>query len=444
MLTTKHPSREALARCLTGAMEPDELPHLVAHMLDLCPKCRGVRNGLTTLARDFGHWDVAVALTEEPAALALYSRIEHLAFPDQLAAVTADEDFHTWGVCRLLQQRSRDLATTSPGAAARLAQLALAVSASLGDAYDPSWTRGMRALCLASLGDARRTRGELEAASDDFAQALHLLAVGVGNPAAEADVRLLAGLCERDRHQLPSAQRLFEEAATLYTSSDPDVADHHLAAVSRAHRAWCQYHQGAVREAQALLAEALPGLDPARDRQALLDVHQGRIWSALALGCPGAAALLPPACELAAEAADQVASARLRRAAARVARVEEKPGPAEQALREAIGVFLEIDQGIEAALAFFDLADLFIACDAAERVAPLADHLLPVFSDDSLNRIQIISLLLFQQACAQDGKLTHEFIVQLARVLEENRRPNLSWWSGFETFLSPTSREARP
>jgi hypothetical protein len=444
MLGLSHPSPEALARLVTGTAEPDELRQvLLPHLLDLCPKCRGVRNGLTTLARDFGHWDVSVALAEEPAALALYSRIEHLAFPDQLAAVTAGEDFHTWGVCRLLQQRSRDQATSSPRTATRLAQLAIAVSASLGEAYDPAWTRGMRALCLASLGDARRARGELEAASDNFAQAQHLVGAGIGNQGVEAEVLLLAGLCERDRHELPAAERLFGDAATLYTSPDPDVADLHLAAVSRAHHGWCRYHQGAVREAQVLLAEALPRLDPARDRQTLLDVHQGRIWAALALGCPDVAALLSPACELAAEAADQVAGARLRRAAARLARVEGKPGPAEQALREAIGAFLAIDEGIDAALAFFDLADLFV-CDAAATVASLADDLLPVFSDASLNRIQIVSLLLFQQACAQEGKLTHELIVQLARVLEQNRRPSLSWWSGFDTLLTPSSEEARP
>ncbi len=296
-----HPSRQTLARALSGTAEADEVRlSLLTHLIACCADCRRVVEELAELAHEYGHWDIAEAIAEWREAPRLWRRLSALAPAEQLAAVEADDDFWTWGLCRLLQLRSADAGAArppQPATAAHLAALALRIAGNLGESYDLTWVRGLRALCLACLGNAHRLLGELHAAADAMATARHLLDAGVGNVAFEAEVLLVAGLVARDRRRLVEALGHLAAARAVLAPPDAALADPGLLAAVLAQQAWCRHHQGEPDAATDLLAEAAafagwaePAAAASEAASALRwEIGLGQVWCALAAGDPGAA-----------------------------------------------------------------------------------------------------------------------------------------------------------
>ncbi len=188
------------------------------------------------------HWNWTIALSEWEKAGRLWQGIAGLSYCEQLRAVSEDRELWTWGVCRLLQRfslgeggqsglagRNDDAGgdgdagggghgwvEAKPVTAGRLANLARQVARRLSDAYDPVWVRGLQAVCLASLGNARRADGEMEAAADAFAAAREAVGAGVGSAAFEAEAMALEALLERDRWRLEEAVALCRRALAVY------------------------------------------------------------------------------------------------------------------------------------------------------------------------------------------------------------------------------------
>jgi tetratricopeptide (TPR) repeat protein len=462
----RHLPLATMARLRSGRLDIEEIRGLVLpHLASRCEGCRAVDEQLGRLRREVGHWDDVVAVTEAGAAPDLWRRLEPLPYLDQLGAIEADETLHTWALCRYLQRRSREAARERPRSAAQLANLALALSAHLGGAYDPDWVRDLRALCFACLGNARRALGELHGAADAFDAAALLRLGSPGHSALEAEGLALEALLRRDQHRLGEAIALLDRAYAIYSGArpgvaDPEAADRHLAGEVLAHKAWCLYHLGRIEPALALLGEARRLVDEARDPRLAFAIGHGQIWCAIALGgfddaevlLPAARDLLERAAGAARPAAEQPAAAEqlgggveslwLRRAEARLDVALGETGAAEQALREVAGELLELDRGVDAALAFLDLAALYLRQNAAEALRRLGPEILPVFSSPEVHRPQIYALLLVQNAC-EGGRLTPELARQLAAMLERERRPSLDWWSGWGTVLREAS-DAQP
>jgi hypothetical protein len=466
----RHLSRETLARLLSGQAAPEEIRRdLLPHIRCRCPQCRDALDDLRRLGRLFGHWDVRHAELEWAEAHELVRRLDALPQRDRLRAVELEE-YHTWGVCRLLQVTSRDLAHLQPERAARLAYMAVRVSRQLGAAYDPPWVRGLQALCLAALGNARRHLGELAAAGDalDGARAL-LLGAGVGSPAFEAEVMLLEGLLQRDRHRLPEALQCFEGAFAVYAGTDAEAADSHQAGRALAQQAWCHYHASQPDRALELLAEASGRIDSGSDPRLAAQVAHGRVWSALLAGSLDTAqALVPPAVELADRACEAAIRLRLARAEARIAVARGQMRAAEEDLRRLVRGFLELDEGIDATLAIFDLSDLLVRGNDAEAVHDLASEILPAFGARDLGRTDFAALHLFQKACEANlfvsdpwscvtdaaprlgeiglpsHRLTPGLIRELAKMIEAHRRPSLDWWSGWGAQLTRETTNDEP
>jgi tetratricopeptide (TPR) repeat protein len=459
----RHLPLATMARLRSGRLDIEEIRGLVLpHLASRCEGCREVDEQLARLRREVGHWDDVVAVTEAGAVPDLWRRLEPLPYLDQLGAVEADETLQTWALCRYLQRRSREAARERPRSAAQLANLALALSAHLGEAYDPDWVRDLRALCFACLGNARRALGELHGATDAFDAAALLRPGSPGHSALEAESLVLEALLRRDQHRLGEAIALLDRAYAIYSGArpgvaDPEAADRHLAGEALAHQAWCLYHLGRIEPALARLEEARHLVDEARDPRLAFAIRHGQIWGAIALGRFGDAELLLPAAhgllERSAATARRGATAPpasaerpgggveslwLRRAEARLDLALGETGPAEQALREVAGELLELDRGVDAALAFLDLAALYLQQSAAEALRRLAPEILPVFSSPEVHRPQIYALLLVQHAC-EDQRLTPELARQLAAMLERERRPSLDWWSGSGTVLPEAS-----
>jgi tetratricopeptide (TPR) repeat protein len=432
---------QSLAKLMTTAGASEEVDELMQLLLELSPPTKRSYVKLQQLSREFLHWDFTIVLEETRQAPALLRRLEALPYLEQLRSAAADERMHTWGLCRLLQRRSGELARERPENAAQLANLAGVISYHLDPAYDPDWIRDLQALSFAYLGNARRVLGELHAAGDAFDAAQRHRLAGTHYPSVEAEVLALEGLLHRDQRRLAQAAAIFERvhalrASTDWQGTDPDVADPRRAGEALVHQAWCVYHRGQTEPAMTLLEQAQPLLDPRRQPRLLLALACGRIWGAIRLGrFEDARARLAPATQLAVHHGDDADRLRLRRAAARIAAALGERESATAALRQVADELLDAGLGIDAALAWVDLVVLACSPEGSDEAPPeatekLGSEILSVFSAREIGRDAFVQLLLLQQACATH-RITRGLAEDLASRLEILRRPLLDCWSGF-------------
>jgi tetratricopeptide (TPR) repeat protein len=438
----RHLSIETMTHLMAAAAaaEPNELAAF-HHLLDVCCTCRQVYEQLEARGRELIHWDLVRVLPEADAAPGLWARIEELPFRRQLEAVRTEPCFHAWGFALHLVRLSAIAVTEQPEQAARLANLALTATDALDLSYDEDWIADLEALGHAQLADARREMGELAGANDAIHLALWRWMDGTEGAAIEAEVLTREALLRRDEKRLEEAARLLARVHEIATEPNPteEVAyDPHRGGMALVHRAWCLYHMGLPGEALATLERAAALLVAGRDPG--LALRAGRAHCLLRLGRLEDAAIgLDEADESARLHGDGAVQLRVTLARARIAK---EPAEAEAMLRAAAQGFLELDLGLDAALAFLDLADHLLQKADLTAIPPLAAELLPAFSSPEIRRDEFATLLLFQSACeeCQAGRLTSGLITQLAALLERGRRPSLAWWSIRGTELSEAPR----
>jgi tetratricopeptide (TPR) repeat protein len=422
-----------LVNLLAAPRDSDEGVAL-RHVLALCPDCRCRCERLRDEARELRHWNLAAVLPEAEQAPGLWARIEALAYQRQLSLVGADESFQTWGFCRFLEQLSGSMAAGEPQRAAQLANLALVVADALGPAYDEDWIEDLAALALAHLGDARRELGELRGSNDAFDLARRRWARGTESPSVEAEILAREALLRRDEHRLEEAIGLFGRVHEICSEKDDteeDALDLRQAGAARVQQAWCHYHLGRADEALARLAEAESLLDGDRDAGLLLALRCGQVHSFLRLGClEEAAAAVIDATQRARALGATAVRLRLRLAEARLTDV----ASAERKLWGVARAFLRLDRGVDAALAFMELAARFVREGALEKLPRLASELFPVWSSPEIGRVENAGLLVLQNACGEQ-RVTAELVRSVASLLEGERRPSLDWWSTWGTVL---------
>jgi hypothetical protein len=212
-----HPSIETLAKLLAGDLSHEDLLALVIpHLVEQCPGCRERYEEILGLQTELGHWDERVVVMEGRQAPDLLAKLAGLPIDRQLALVTDDESFHTWGLCQLLLARSLEASSDDPGRALDCAELAVEISQHLGEAYDPNWVLDLRARAWAVFGNAQRALGELRSANTAFREAEALLGRSMtGNDLVRAEVlRLKAGL-RRAQGRSEEAAALEEQARSL-------------------------------------------------------------------------------------------------------------------------------------------------------------------------------------------------------------------------------------
>jgi tetratricopeptide (TPR) repeat protein len=444
-----------VATLLEQANGADDVPAAVAELEALSPAWRRGIRALRQLSRVYRHPDYELVLVEARAAPALARRLAELPYPRQLRAVETEERYHTWGLCRLLQLRSAELAASDPAGAARLAALAIRIPRHLVERrYDADFVEDLLALSWCYLGNAWRELGELHAAGDAMDLAEGLRRRGGGYLDVEAEALVLHALLHRDRHggtaELREAVAVLDRVEAIYSSapaevaSEPDLYDPERHAEARVHRGWCLYHLGKVEAAAAVLAAALELLVEERQPRLRLAARCGLLWCSLALGKPDAEQRLAAARELAERAGDEADRLRLFRARARIDLGLGERGPAEQVLRATATRLVEIDLEYDAALTYLDLAALYVGAGELEAVRKLANEVLPVFSSREVHREAMAALLLYQQASWED-RLAPELLVQLAALLERERRPSLAWWAAANSLPAMGSmRPTRP
>jgi hypothetical protein len=213
------------------------------------------------------------------------------------------------------------------------------------------------------------------------------------------------------------------------------ILDPERAARATLHKAWCDYHLSRIGEARDLLDRIAELLNPRRHPRLALASRCGLAWCAIALAAPDADRRLAAAIQLADRLGDEADRLRLRRAEAHIDLMAGERGPAEEMLRATAAGLLQLNLGVDAALAFLDLGALYLREGASEAVfRQLAADILPVFAAPEVGREAMVHLLWFQQAC-ETGSLTPGIVAGVSRGVEKSRRPSLDWWSAAGTAL---------
>jgi tetratricopeptide (TPR) repeat protein len=419
LVKESHLSVETLARWMAGDLPHEDLVRDVfSHFLALCPVCREKFEEIQRLQRDLEHWDERVVVFESQQAPELFDRLRQVPFDQQLGLVRDDEGFQTWGLCQLLLKESLEAAFEEPGQAVNLAELAVQISKSLDDAYDPHCVLDLRAKACAYLGNARRVLGELRSAETAFREAEGFLAASMtGNPLAEAEVLYLKASLRREQRRFPEALRLLDQAVDLYQVAE----DAHRQGRTLIKKAKVLEESGDLDGAIDLLPKALELLDTAREPRLLLYGKHNFIGCLTAAGRhQEAQQLLPEMRRLSEQCAKPLDLLRLQWIEAGIALGLGQLDQAEAQYRELQQQFFERRMGYDAALVSLDLAVLYAQQGRNAELKHLAVEIMPVFESRDVHREALAALLMFQHA-VEEERLTVNLAHHLAALLKRER-----------------------
>lgn len=415
-----HLDLEVMAKWLSGTLEQDDVLRLVVpHLLAQCPVCRDRHEEILRIQQEVGHWDPEISVIEGKQAGDLWSGLSELTYPEQIRQIEADEELHTWGLCQLLLQKSREATFSDPAKGVELANLALRIVRHLGKAYDPNWVMDLRARCFAYLGNARRVLGELRSADDAFVKAESCLARSMsGNVEVQVEILDLKSSLRRAQRRLDEALDLLDQALVLYRKSGAVYG----IGKSLLQKAKVLEESGALDEAINLLHEFSTEVDPTHEPQ-LAAYARFNLLSCLAWAerFTEAEELLPEIQAAFHDAAQSLDLIRLHWIEGLIHLGLGRRGPAEAAFREVQREFLGRGMGYDAALVSLDLARLYAQEGCADDLKRLAAELMPIFESRDVHREAIVTLLMFQRACEEE-RLTVQLVQQFAAHLRRERR----------------------
>jgi tetratricopeptide (TPR) repeat protein len=440
-----HPTAQLLARIRSGCCEPERIEReLLPHLLRLCPACKAADDELQRLRLALGHDERARESLEGPEAQRLFAQLVELPHDRLLAAADGDPTFRSWGLCRLLQRIvvcAMDF-RPRPEVLIRLARAGLRIARQLETVCDRRSVCDLRAVGYACLGRARCTMGELHAAEDAFDVARTLRARGTAAPWAEAEVLALEARLRCGQHRLAEAVALLERVLAILADWPGLQPADQLAL-----KAWCVYHLGDVAAAETILEEAKGRCDETRQPELALDVGHGLVWCAIVLGrFDDAAASLPKAVELARRLGNRRMVLLLLKAAGHIARAQGNKRAAAERLRQAAEELAEMGFGVDAMLAWCELAAVYLEQGARDAVRRLSGDVGTLLLSPQLRGPHIGQLVCFQHACCSD-ELTGELVSECARAFEQARSASLAWWSAWRTVLTveePAASRQKP
>jgi tetratricopeptide (TPR) repeat protein len=423
-LEDAHLPLETLAKWLSGTLEHDDVLRLVLpHFLANCPVCRERHGEILQIQKAVGHWDPEIAVTEGRQAPELWARLADRPYAEQLRQVEEDEDLHTWGLCQLLLEKSREATFSDPARGVDLANLALRVVRHLGAAYDPNWVMDLQGRCFAYLGNARRVLGELRSSEDAFNKAdACLLQSSSGNAEVWAEILDLKSSLRRAQRRLGEALSLADEALLAYR----DIGDAHGSAKALLQQAKVLEEMDDPAGAIELLRGAIDEIDSSKYPRLVFFARCNLLACLVIAGSFGQAEqLLPELKGTFSDNAQPLDLVRLQWIEGNIHLGLGRLGPAEAAFREVQREFLERQMGFDAALVSLDLARLFAQEGCTEDLKRLAAELMPIFQSRDVDREAIVTLLMFQRACEEE-RLTVDLVRQVSAHLRRERRGNES------------------
>lgn len=416
----EHPTLETMARWLAGRLEHETvLREIAPHLQAQCPVCREQYEQILRLTREAGHSDEEVGVVEWREAPELLARLEELAFPERVRHAEEDDAFHTWGLCQLLLQRSREVVSESPKTAHERSELAVIVSRHLSPAYDPSWILDLRARAHAHVGNALRVLGELVSAESAFRKAEACLEQSrTGNVWIEAEIQGMKASLRIDQRRFDEALDLLDRARDRYRQEN----DFHGLAKVVLKRAKLLREKGDLEQAIDLLQSTDEISRSEEPRLHALARYNLLAFLVLADRFHEGLELIPEVQDLFRETAGPLDRVRLRWTEGNLAFGLGRLDEAEAAYREVQRDLLEHGVLYSVALVSLDLALLLSRQGRTEELKLLAAELMEIFSAQEVHREATAALVLFQRACDEE-RVTAELISRLAALLRRKNQP---------------------
>ncbi len=415
-----HLSLETLARWLAGELEHDEVLRDVApHLVASCAVCGRLRGEIRRLQDESGHWNEVVAVLETREAPALAAQLEGRSQEERMRLASEDQSLHTWGLCQYFLRTSREAVFQDPAQAVDWVRLAVRLSDHLGESYHPDWIRDLRARAYAELGNAYRVLGELKGAEHAFICAEECLeASGTGDLSLRAAVLGLKASLRLDQRRFEETPGLLDRSLSLFR----EAKDTRGAAKALLKKARLLYVQEDFQQAISLLRQSEPEIEQAGDVRLSACARQNLVtYLTLAGRHEEAHQLLPEVRALFRDIAEPLDWIKLRWVEASIIQGLGRPAEAEALYREVRSAFLSLEKGYDAALVSLDLAALLAEQGRTSELKPLAAEIVAAFGIRGVDREALASLLLFQQACAEES-VTLEMIRRLAAELRKSRQ----------------------
>ena len=426
-------------QALAGEIGPWELIRsLLRHLVEVCPQCQ---RRWAQQAKGTGGPDAELARLEYAAAFRSVleqlparcldldrERAEAPALIEELCGLKNEEEqirrmeeeprFHTWGLCDLLIEESRQAAFEDPAIAQLFARLALALVERLDPwRYGAGFLEDVRGLGWAFFANGLRVASDLRGADDAMERAKQAIGRGAGDPLVVAQVLTLEASLRRGQRRFEEARDLLDEVIYLYR----ETGEQHLQGKATVTKAIGLCHLGESRQALPLLRQAVGLIDPRRDTRLQLCAQHNLACCLLDCNRPKEARkLLERIRPDYAEYPDFWTQLRLAWVEGKLAAAEERCGDAEAFLREARDGFLKHEVGYDAALVSLDLAMLYLDHGRHAEVIALAQEMFPIFQSRDVHREAVAALLIFQKA-AMSQSLTTGTIDGIAAYLRRAR-----------------------
>jgi tetratricopeptide (TPR) repeat protein len=455
----KHPDSIALSRFGRNRLSRRRNREIVRHVLTDCEVCRQTTEGLLPPARlarveatapsprasrfEYGETFVRTWREVERRQGELAAERERapellrelLARPDMSAASAVPETlerearFHTWTLCELLLDASREWGFQNPARALELSRLGVGIASHLDpETYGDGRVKDLQARAWATLGNAQRIRSDFREAEKSILTAEQLLKRGTGDPVEKANLLLIKSSLRGNQQQLAEAFRLLDRVVAIARRcEDPQL--HGRALITRG------FLLGIAHDPEAAiryLSEGIRKLDPAADLRLLVAAHHnltlyltesGRYHEALQL--------LENARPLYHRVGDQMNLIRLRWLEGKIALALGQFAEAEELLREVRKELIERELGFDTALLSLDLADIYTRQGRGMEMRRLAEEMIPIFRSRDVHREALTALLAFQKAAEMEC-VTLGLIREVSGYLKESRAAS-----------SPRSRESR-
>jgi tetratricopeptide (TPR) repeat protein len=304
--------------------------------------------------------------------------------------------FHTWGLCDLVLQQSREQNFQDPALGESLALLALEILDRLDPAcYGVEALRDLRARAWAYTANSRRVKGDLRGAEEAFALAFASLKQGSREPMERAIVLDLQASLLRAQRRFRKSLSLLRRATKIFL----ELGERHRAGRALVKMFTVHHVAGNPRQALPLLYQALELIDGAREPRLLLVAWHNLVNGLAESGqFMEAQKLLTKARPLYQQYPEHWTHNRYKWVEGIIAR-----GLGQQAHTEALFLaarngFLAEGAAYDVALVSLDLASLYAEQGRVAELKRVAEEMVPIFSSRQIHREALAALAFWRQA----------------------------------------------
>jgi tetratricopeptide (TPR) repeat protein len=201
---------------------------------------------------------------EREKAPQLRRHLRALTPAERRSTVDLQTDFHSWALCTLLIEESRERLYDNVPEAEEIAELARMIAARLDSAYyGQDLVNDLHARAWAALAEVWRVSSNLRSAEWALAKAEALIGMGTGDELEEAGILEIKAALLCTQQQTGESSRLLEDVISIYRR----YRDFHLVGRAFVSKGRVLAEAGDLPAALSWLKKGLALLDPARDRR---------------------------------------------------------------------------------------------------------------------------------------------------------------------------------